>query len=230
MCGRFVIAVRAEELREHFGVADAPEMLPCFNVGPEQSIAVVRLEQGERRLAMLRWGFPVQLSGPLQPKLVINARGETVDTKATFRDAFRNRRCLIPASGFYEWQAHARGPKQPFYARPKNGQPFAMAGIWERTTEPGGRTVESAAIVTCEANAFLRPIHERMPAILMTADWGVWLSGSSQAAKALIRLAPDDFFEAYAVSTAVNRMANDRPELIVPQKLGERPRNQMKLI
>ncbi len=230
MCGRFVIAVRAEEMREHFGVADAPEMLPRFNAGPEQGIAIIRLEHGERRLVMLRWGFPVKLPDEPKPKLVINARGETVDTKATFRDAFRDRRCLIPASGFYEWQQADRGPKQPFYARPKNGQPFAMAGIWERTTEPGGRTVESVAIVTCEANAFLQPIHERMPVILMTADWEIWLSGSSQAAKALIRPAPDDFFAAYAVSTVVNRMANDGPELILPQKLGERPRNQMKLI
>jgi putative SOS response-associated peptidase YedK len=214
MCGRFAIAVRAEELRDIFGVTDAPEMLPRFNAGPEQGIAIIRLEQGKRRLVTLRWGFPVQLPGEPKTKLVINARGETVDTKATFRYAFRNRRCLIPASGFYEWQAHARGPKQPFYVRPKSGVPFAMAGIWERRSAQDGSNIEYAAIVTCEANERLRPMHERMPVILLPADWDIWLAGAPVAAKALIRPAPEDFFEAYLVSTAVNRMANDGPELI----------------
>jgi putative SOS response-associated peptidase YedK len=218
MCGRFAIAVRAEEMQEVFGVAGAAVILPRFNVGPEQHIAVIRLEHGERRLALLFWGFPVRLPGAPSPKLVINARGETVDNKPSFREAFRSRRCLIPASGFYEWQAQARGPKQPFYAKPRSGKPFAMAGIWERITLPDGKTIEAAAIVTCEANAFLRPIHERMPVILAPSDWEVWLAGSPAAAKALIRPAPDDFFEAYAVSTAVNRVANDTPELILPQE------------
>lgn len=221
MCGRFAIAIRAETLRQVFGVQNvAAEMLPRFNVGPEQGVAVIRLEQGERRLANLRWGFPVPLPGEMRPKLVINARGETVDTKPTFRDAFSQRRCLIPASGFYEWQGMGRGPKQPFYLRPKSGAPFAMAGIWERHAG-----VDCVAIVTCAANAFLRPLHERMPVILMPQDWDTWLTGHPEAAKALIRPAPDDFFEAYPVSTAVNRMANDGPELTRPET-ATRPRQE----
>ena len=216
MCGRFVIDVRAGEMREHFGVAGAPEILPRYNVGPEQGIAIIRVENGERRLALLRWGFPVQLPGAAQPKLVINARGETVDTKFTFREAFHHRRCLIPASGFYEWLAAGRGPKQPYFVRPRSGVPFAMAGIWEREAAPDGKAIESAAIVTCEANALLKPIHERMPVIIMAPNWDAWLSGPPDAAKALIRPAPEDFFEVYPVSTAVNRMANDGPELTRP--------------
>lgn len=216
MCGRFALDVRADEMREHFGVEGAPEILPRFNVGPEQRIAVIRGEDGTRHLAMLRWGFPVQPPGTSQPKLVINARGETVDTKFTFRDAFHNRRCLIPASGFYEWLAAGRGPKQPYFVRPRSGVPFAMAGIWQGEIAANGQAIEYAAIVTCEANALLKPIHERMPVIVMPADWDVWLLGTPEAAKALIRPAREDFFEVYPVSTAVNRMANDGPELTRP--------------
>jgi putative SOS response-associated peptidase YedK len=216
MCGRFVIDVRAGEMREHFGVADAPEMFPRFNIGPEQRIAVIRIENSQWHLAMLRWGFPVRLPGTAQPKQVINARGETVDTKFTFRDAFSHRRCLIPASGFYEWLAAGRGPKQPYFVRPRSGVPFAMAGIWEREIVPDGQAIESAVIVTCEANALLKLIHARMPVIVMAPDWNVWLAGPPDAAKALIRPAPEDFFEAYPVGTAVNRMANDGPGLVQP--------------
>ena len=217
MCGRFAIAIRAETLRQVFGVADvAAEMLPRFNVAPGQDIAAIRVEDGEKRLVMLRWGFPVQFPGAPQAKPLINARGETVDTKPIFRDAFRNRRCLVPANGFYEWQAKGRGPKQPFFVRPKNGEPFAMAGIWERTKDVSGKSVDCVAIVTCEANAFLRPLHERMPVVLMPADWDVWLSGSPEEAKALIRTAPDDFFEAYPVGFGVNRAANEGPGLVLP--------------
>jgi putative SOS response-associated peptidase YedK len=218
MCGRFVLDVRADEMREHFGIEGAPEILPRFNVGPEQHITVIRFENGARHLAMLRWGFPVQLPGVAQPKLVINARGETVDTKFTFRDAFRHRRCLIPASGFYEWLAAGSGPKQPYFVRPRSGVPFAMAGIWQGEIAADGQAIESAAIVTCEANALLKPIHERMPVIVMATDWDVWLTGPADAAKALIRPAREDFFEAFPVSTAVNRMANDGPELTRPVK------------
>ena len=228
MCGRFVIDVRADEMREHFGVVGAPEVLPRYNVGPERGIAVIRLDDGERRLAMLRWGFPVRLPDAVQTKLVINARGETVDSKFAFRDAFHHRRCLIPANGFYEWFAAGRGPKQPYFVRPRSGVPFAMAGIWECEVTPDGKTIESAAIVTCEANALLRPIHQRMPAIVMAPDWDVWLAGPAESAKALIRAAPEDFFEAYPVSTAVNRMANDGPELTRP--VTPTPNRQPKLL
>ena len=216
MCGRFVLDVRAEEMREHFGVVGAPDILPRFNIGPEQPIAIIRSVGGVRHLVMLRWGFPVQPPGAAQPKFVINARGETVDTKFTFRDAVRERRCLIPASGFYEWLAAGKGPKQPFFVRPRSGVPFAMAGIWQREIASDGQAIEYAAIVTCEANALLRPIHERMPVIVIPADWDVWLTGSADEAKALIRPVREDFFEVYPVSTAVNRMANYGPELTQP--------------
>lgn len=217
MCGRFAVDVQADEMHEHFGVVGAPEILPRYNVGPERGIAIIRVEDGGRRLAMLRWGFLVPLPGKPQPKLVINARGETVDTKSAFRDAFHHRRCLIPANGFYEWLAAGRGAKQPYFVRPRSGVPFAMAGIWQSEAAADGKAIEVAAIVTCEANALLKPIHERMPVIVMAPDWDIWLSGPADAAKALVRPAPEDFFEVYPVSMAVNRMANDGPDLVRPQ-------------
>jgi putative SOS response-associated peptidase YedK len=137
----------------------------------------------------------------------VNVRGETVDTNAAFRDAFCNRRCLIPATGFYEWQERGRGPKQPFFIRPKNGEPMAMAGIWE---------AENVAIVTCDANAQLKPLHHRMPVIIMPVDWEAWLAGPPDDAKALVRPAQDELFDAYPVGLGVNRAANDGPELVKP--------------
>ena len=203
MCGRFALDVHNETMRALFGVEPDIDLAPHYNLAPGQDIATIRMENDRRRLAVLRWGFPIRsVARPL-----VNVRGETVDTNAAFRDAFRNRRCLVPATGFYEWQERGRGPKQPFFIRPKSGGPMAMAGIWE---------AENVAIVTCDANAQLKPLHHRMPVIIMPVDWEAWLAGPPDDAKALVRPAQDDLFDAYPVGLGVNRAANDGPELVKP--------------
>jgi len=203
MCGRFALDVHNETMRVLFGVEPDIELPPHYNLAPGQDIATIFSENGKRRFAMLRWGFPIRsVARPL-----VNVRGETVDTNAAFRDAFRNRRCLVPATGFYEWQERGRSPKQPFFIRAKRGEPMAMAGIWE---------AGNVAIITCDANARLEPLHHRMPVIIVPADWEAWLSGPPENAKSLVRPAQDGLFDAYPVGLGVNRAANDGPELAQP--------------
>ena len=205
MCGRFALDVHNETMRLLFGVEPSIDLPPHYNLAPGQNIATIRIENAGRRLAMLRWGFPVRSV----PRPLVNVRGETVDTNAAFRDAFRNRRCLIPATGFYEWRERGEGPKQPFFVRLKNGEPMAMAGVWE---------AENVAIITCDANAELQPLHHRMPVIVMPGDWKVWLSSTPENAKALVHPAQGNLFDAYPVGLGVNRAANDGPELVEPLK------------
>lgn len=236
MCGRYSVTLPHEQMRRVFKVVGPLEGLaPRYNVAPGQDIPVIRLEEGERRLAMLRWGFPSPSREAPLSRMLINARGETVDSKPAFREAFRLRRCLVPSNGFYEWRALGRGPKQPYYVRPREAEAFAMAGLWERGAAPDGRVLDFVTIVTCDANALLKPIHERMPAVLMPVDWDTWLDTSGTdpvAAKALIRPASEAFFEAYPIGTAVNRAANEGPELIRPLLFPgtDRSRGQLKLL
>jgi putative SOS response-associated peptidase YedK len=236
MCGRYSVTLPHEQMRRVFKVVGPLSGLaPRYNVAPGQDIPAIRLEGGERRLAVLRWGFPASSPEAAPSRMLINARGETIDRKPTFREAFRLRRCLVPANGFYEWRPVGRGPKQPYYVRPREAEAFAMAGLWERGTGPGGQPLDFVTIVTCNANALLKPIHERMPAVLEPADWDAWLNTSAtepDAAKALIRPVREDFFEAYPISTAVNRAANEGAELIRPlaRIVGGRGGGQMKLL
>jgi putative SOS response-associated peptidase YedK len=137
--------------------------------------------------------------------------------KPAFRAAMKRRRCLIPADGFYEWQVRGKGPKQPFYIHARSGMPLAFAGLWETWMGPNGEEVETAAIVTTDANRTLRQIHDRMPVIVPSEDFNVWLDTANvdaETAEAIIAPAPDDLLEAYPVSTAVNRTANDNPKLL----------------
>ena len=150
--------------------------------------------------------------------LLINARGELAAEKPAFRAAMKRRRCLIPADGFYEWQATG-DRKRPFYVHGQSGKPLAFAGLWETWMGPNGEELETAAIVTTTANRTLKPIHERMPVIVPPEAFDFWLDGASvdaTTAAALIAPAPDNLLEAYEISTAVNRTANDNPKLLEP--------------
>jgi len=183
----------------------------------------VRLKDGKREAALVRWGLlPSWAKDPRGFSLLINARGESVLEKPAFRAAMRRRRCLVPADGFYEWPQHG-GAKRPHYIRRRSGGPMAFAGLWEIWTGPNGEEMETAAIVTIGANAALTPFHDRMPVILAPEDFDAWLDPNIDGPKAmtLIRPAPDDLLEVYPVSAAVNRVANDTPELIAPA--GEEP-------
>jgi putative SOS response-associated peptidase YedK len=219
MCGRYTIIASPEALRALFGYEEQPNFPPRYNVAPTQPIAIVRLVDGKRHFALVRWGLlPSWVKDPKTFTLLINARGESAAEKPAFRAAMKRRRCLIPADGFYEWQA-AGERKRPFYVHAKSGAPLAFAGLWETWTGPNGEELETAAIVTTTANRTLKPIHDRMPVIVPPEAFDLWLDGAAvdaTTAAALIASAPDNLLEAYEISTAVNRTANDDPKLLEP--------------
>ncbi|HUI15740.1 MAG TPA: SOS response-associated peptidase [Xanthobacteraceae bacterium] len=228
MCGRYVIISTPEAIRALFGYAEQPNFPPRYNVAPTQPIPIVRLVDGRRSFALMRWGLlPSWVKDPKTFPLLINARGESVLEKPAFRNAMRRRRCLIPTDGFYEWQVgeNAGGPKRPYFVRAKKDaaghiSPLAFAGLYETWTGPNGEELDSAAIVTTAANRTLAAIHDRMPVFVPREAFDLWLDCANveaNVAAALIRPAADDLLEAYEISTAVNRVANDSEALIQPQ-------------
>jgi putative SOS response-associated peptidase YedK len=222
MCGRYSITTPVEAMRGLFGFAGPGlNLQPRYNAAPTQELPVVRrVADGEaRELVLLRWGLVPSWAKDIKiASRLINARAETVAEKPSFRSAFRRRRCLVPADGFYEWKkAAAGGQKQPFRIRLPDGGPFAFAGLWERWQPEGGEAVESFTIVTTEAAPAIHDIHARMPVILPTADYRSWLdpAATSDDLGALLRPyeAP---LEADPVSTAVNNVRNDTPDCLEP--------------
>jgi putative SOS response-associated peptidase YedK len=227
MCGRYVIFSTPEAIRALFRYGERPNFPPRYNVAPTQPIPVVRLIDGKRSFALMRWGLlPSWVGEPKNFPLLINARGESVLDKPAFRNAMRRRRCLIPTDGFYEWQAGpaTAGPKQPYLVRAKRGEggaapPLAFAGLWETWTGPNGEELDTAAIVTTDANRTLAAIHPRMPAFIAPDAFDLWLDCDAvpaEEAAALIKPAEDALLEIYPVSPAVNRVANDSEALIMP--------------
>ena len=210
MCGRFAQRTSARELARTFGV-EVPEARARYNLAPSQDVLAVRQTAEGRSAVMLRWGLiPAWAKDPSIGHKLINARSETVTEKPSFRDAFKRRRCLVPADGFYEWQR--RGPsKQPYYFQMKDGQPFAMAGLWERWTD-GAAEIETCTILTTTANPLLASIHERMPVILKAEDYDLWLDESLHSAEQLTPLLnpyPAAGMTADPVSLYVNNPAHD---------------------
>ena len=224
MCGRYTLTSAPEAIRALFRYEDQPNFPPRYNVAPTQPIAIVRLVEGKRQFALVRWGLlPSWVKDPKTFSLLINARGESVIEKPAFRAAMKRRRCLIPADGFYEWQK-AGERKRPFFVRAKAGGPLAFAGLWETWTGPNGEEIDTAAIVTTRANRMLGPIHERMPVIVPPEAFDLWLDTAkvdATTAAALIAPAPENLLEAYEISTAVNRVANDDARLIEPVVAGQ---------
>ena len=216
MCGRYVQTMPAEVLRQLFQTAGAPPNLaPSWNVAPTQAAPVVRRhpETGERRLDLLRWGLlPRWSKDPKGARQPINARAETVASSPMFHEAFAKRRCLVPADAFYEWKVEPGSGKQSMAIAPKSGEGMAFAGIWEGCRGEGGEAVRTFAIVTTDANATMRAVHDRMPVVLAPDDWAEWLEGEDPAA--LLRPAPDDLLRFWPVSKAVNSPRNNGPELL----------------
>lgn len=219
MCGRYQITTAPEAIRRLFRYAEQPNFPPRYNVAPTQPIPIVRMTDGARHFALVRWGLiPSWVKDPKAFTLLINARGESVNDKPAFRNAMRYRRCLIPADGFYEWKRDGAVPR-PYHVRLKGGGPFAFAGLWESWSGPNGEEVETAAIVTTDANSALRPIHERMPVMLEEDAYDLWLdcrNVDAMTASALIAPIRDERIEAYEISPAVNKVANDGSDLIEP--------------
>ena len=217
MCGRYMITSTREAIRRVFEVPTF-DLPPRYNVAPTQNVPVVRLQDGERELAMLRWGLiPSWAKDPEIGNRMINARAETVAEKPAFRAAFRRRRCLVVADGFYEWQRRPHNPKQPYFITLADGGPFGFAGLWERWEDRiEGYPVESCTIVTTMANELLAPIHERMPVIIDRSDFNAWLdcSGNPAIAQALLAPYPVEPLSAYPISTRINNVKNDDPACI----------------
>ncbi|MBI4276187.1 MAG: SOS response-associated peptidase [Rhizobiales bacterium] len=219
MCGRYAITSSPEAIRELLGYMDQPNFPKRYNVAPTQPIPIVRIADGRRRFALVRWGLiPSWVKDPRTFMLLINARGESLKEKPAFRAAIRHRRCLIPADGFYEWR-QAGTHKQPYYIYLKSGGPFAFAGLWESWHGPNGEETESGAIVTTHANALLAPLHARMPVIVEPAAYDLWLDCQkvdADTASALIMPAREGLLAVHPVSIAVNRVTNDDARLIEP--------------
>ncbi len=221
MCGRFVLVAPGRLVTEHFQVGDQPDLEPRYNIAPSQGIAAVRFdpESGDRRLAVLKWGLiPSWAKDKKIGYKMINARGETVADKPAFRAAFRHRRCLIPASGFYEWKREKRN-KQPYYFQMKHGRLFAFAGLWESWKSPEEEIIESCTIITTEANALLESIHDRMPVIIHEADYEQWLNIRNQdkgELRQFLRPFPAEEMQTHPVTAAVNSPSNDCAECIKP--------------
>ena len=234
MCGRYSLTTAPEALRRLFNFDNMPNLAPRYNIAPTQDVPVVRgidhdpgvdgrarraddQAPGGRALTMMRWGLVPSWSKEIGRNApLINARAETLSEKPSFRAAFKNRRCLIPADGFYEWRTEDGG-KQPFRIGMKGGAPFAFAGLWERWISAEGDATESAAIITTEANATLRPIHGRMPVILDPVDYDQWLGTvPSSEVQALLRPHAPDEMAFYRVGMRVNSVRNDDADCIAP--------------
>ncbi|HMA70766.1 MAG TPA: SOS response-associated peptidase [Xanthobacteraceae bacterium] len=219
MCGRYLITSAPEAIRALFRYLEEPDFPPRYNVAPTQPVPIVRINTGARSFALVRWGLiPSWVKDPRNFALLNNARGETVNEKPAFQNAMRRRRCLFPADGFYEWRADG-AHRRPYLVRPHSGGPIAFAGLWETWIGPNGEEVETACIVTTTANRGLAPIHDRMPVVIAPEAFDLWLDCArvdATTAAALIVPAPDNLFEAYEISTAVNGTANDSAALIEP--------------
>lgn len=218
MCGRYTLDVSAETLAKAFDLAPIGFRVERhWNIAPGQHVIVVRPDKGRRIADQARWGLvPAWSKDPDVGPRPINARAETVATKPTFRDAFRHGRCLVPASGFYEWQTEG-GRKQPMYIRPKDGGLLAFAGLWATWEGPEG-PLQTVCILTTTPNELMAPIHDRMPVILPASEWRPWLDPESEpeSIQGLLDPCPAGQLAVQAVGPEVGNVRNDSPALIAP--------------
>lgn len=220
MCGRFAVTVAPAMIASHYGLTESVEFPPNYNVTPSQQIPVVRSMDGKRTLALMHWGLiPHWAKDERIGYKMINARAETVFEKPAFRAAAKSRRCLIPASGFFEWEKSGKH-KQPFYVTVRGQNVFSFAGLWEVWHKSAEEVVVSCSILTTDANALMEPIHNRMPVIIAPADYETWIlpKADLDELNSLMQPFPAGQMEAYPVSQAVNNPRNNGPECIVPLK------------
>jgi putative SOS response-associated peptidase YedK len=216
MCGRYFLDTLPELLAEQFRVHKYPVYPVSYNIAPTQPTLILRQHGGESEWALVRWGLVPHWAKDLGiGARLINARGETVAEKPAFRGAFRYRRCVIPASGFYEWRAQA-GSKQPFAIVPTDDACFGFAGLWEHWTAADGSVVETSCVITTTPNPLMAAIHDRMPVILDPDDYQNWMQATPAEATTLIRPYPAERMRAYAVGKAVGNVRNNSPELVAP--------------
>ena len=228
MCGRYTLTTPLEALRHLFDFAESPNFAPRYNIAPTQTVPVVRVGEGRRSLVMMRWGLlPSWAKDMSMAARMINARAETVANKPAFRAAFRARRCLVPADGYFEWQTEG-GRRQPYRVTRADGAPMAFAGLWERwkalqdsrgkNPVSAGELIETFTIVTTAAGPSVGNLHDRMPAVIEPDDFETWLSAPADEAERLHPLLQPtgDAFTITRVSARVNAVRNDDPECIAP--------------
>ena len=225
MCGRYSFTLPPDAIRELFRVMTGLNLRPRYNIAPTQEAPVIGLDEtGERALKMYRWGLVPRWSKTLPTSApMINARAESIAEKPAFRDAFRKRRCLVPADGFFEWNKDkSSGDRRPWRIFAADRPGFAFAGIWEAWRDPAGGAdapvIRSFAIVTTAANDRVAPIHDRMPVILARADEDAWLAAGTPAERlqALLVPYPPELTGYYRVDARVNSVRNDDPDCIKP--------------
>lgn len=218
MCGRFVTTIQAEALTALFGLREVPQLEARYNVAPTQQVAVIRSDGDHNRLDLLKWGFVPGWSKDLSfGSHLINARSETVAEKPAFRHAIKYRRCIIPVSGFYEWD-HDGDKKQPYYIQLAGHLPMCLAGLWEQWKAPDGGELETFAILTTTANRLVAPLHDRMPVILHPDTFTLWLNRNMhdpEQLQPLFRPIPADEMTAHKVPDLVNNPRFDSPACIV---------------
>lgn len=223
MCGRYALNTTAQELTDHFQLVQSIDFPARYNIAPTTEVPVIRQSpSGDRVAGLLKWGLvPNWAKDPSIGAKLNNARGESVAEKPSFPDAFTRRRCLVPATGFYEWRSNGKD-KQPFFIHDKGGELLAMAGLWESWRDPSGPIMRTFCVITTGPNAIMAPIHDRMPVLVQPKDWAAWLDPAvpGSAVADLIAPALDGALEARPVSKAVNRAANEGPELMEPEANG----------
>lgn len=221
MCGRFNLRLSGKELREFFDLFREPVVTPRYNIAPTQQILTIHIaEQGRREGIFRHWGLiPSWARTAAEAAKMMNARSETVAEKPAFRTAVRQRRCLIPASGFYEWQQLPSKKKQPWHIVSASGEPLAFAGIWERWRSPDDVEIESCSILTTAANDFMEPLHDRMPVLIPRGLFGAWLDPEitdPARLRPLLAPPPEDALLRTPVGPLVNSVRNDSPSCIEP--------------
>lgn len=220
MCGRFSLIATGQEVADHYALSEVPLLAPRYNIAPTQPVAAVRLayEGGARELTYFQWGLiPSWSKDPSIGSKLINARSETAAEKPSFRTAFKRRRCLIPTSGFYEWQKVGSG-KQPMYIHLAEGNLMSFAGLWEYWASADGSELETCTILTTSPNDLMASIHNRMPVILSPDDYTMWLDPETPTDQLmhLMRPSESELLDLYPVSTTVNNPRNEVPEAMAP--------------
>jgi len=221
MCGRFTLTVNPAELQDTFSDYNFPAMFaPRFNIAPTQPVLAIPNDD-KLTADFFIWGLiPMWAKDPEIGNRLINARGETLAEKPSFRGSYRHKRCLILADGFYEWKSFGgRKTKTPYYIHMQDRKPFAIAGLWDHWESPDGSSIKSCTIITTTPNELMGAIHDRMPVILHPRDYAKWLNSAPQTPEnlqPLIKPIPADAMTAHPVSTLVNKATNDSPEMVVP--------------
>ncbi|NQW24239.1 MAG: SOS response-associated peptidase [SAR202 cluster bacterium] len=222
MCGRFTLTSNLDDLQGRFGfLSEHTDHVPRYNIAPTQQVLAVT-NDGQRRGEIMRWGLVPSWANDLKiGARMINAVAETASTKPAFRNAFKKRRCLVLANGFFEWQKDGKR-KIPTYIYHRNGDPLAFAGLWETWKTPDGLVIQSCTILTTEANSFIQPVHNRMPVILSDETQALWLDPLTEDPKILEPLlipAPTELLTYHQVSSTVNSVKNQGPECVLPLKM-----------